>query len=271
MKSVLAFFFACVLSTSAIAQAGGSTSTTINVTIQGYVEGEFKVNDGIEQQIITKVVKPIEAAMPSANAKLAINVFGYTDHVGITGKNDDLGNRRAEQVGNTLAMKFPEARIIVSTKGDSAGVRKVTVECTITTTPPAPAPNSASHQRNWIIGGVSFLLIALVAFFFGKRARIEPELMLKPTIPTQPLAEVAPATSTPESMMREFKKDGKVFLAVVTTTKTDAGWELPFEGLYHFRADRKNARRAIKEALEDPERQLEIEKLISQGIIKVKE
>jgi hypothetical protein len=213
---VLVSLVALVLCTGAVAQ------TTIKIT--GYATGESKVNTDIERQLVTNVVKPIQTATSATpNHKLSIYVFGSTDRTGSIGANDDLGRKRAEDVRSYLMMQFPDASIIVQSKGDMENTRMVTVSWKVIPIATPVATLLTHGQKMWLIIGTAFLALLLLVMK-AKSATTQTEPESQPQA-TEIIPAPAPVVREPKQM-KIIGEDGNTY-QVFITPKND-GWESPF-------------------------------------------
>jgi len=234
MKHLLASFIAVMLAIPAIAQP-----TTGTVTLQGYLENEFKVNDSVQGQIDADIFAPIQSALSKVpDGTISIVVYGYTDKTGTVGGNDALGDRRAEQVMNNLKIRFPGANIITQTMGDNMDKRMVTVTWTVAApgvTPvatPAPAPTSTATPTSfwkttlpWVILVVVVIVIIAIPIFRVMRtpqpAKPQPVMQGSPAAPSP-----TPAPAQGPKWTAEFVSGGRICQALITPK--DGGWLSPF-------------------------------------------
>ncbi len=219
-KSLMVLFVAVALSAAAIAQTKMGTAT-----LQGYAVGEFKVNADIERQITAKVVKPIEAALAGIPpGKVSIIVYGYADrNSGTVGTNDEKGQQRAEAVARNLAIQFPNANIISTTRGDMIDSRMVIVEWKIAPTVIAPAqPTSAPMSLGQRLTIVIVAVIALIALIIARSAKAQR--VDRPQPVAIPQAVSAPAGPEPKWV---FFKSGVYDCEALITPKDDV-WLSPF-------------------------------------------
>lgn len=292
-QSVMAFFFvALVLGTSAIAQ----TST---VTIDGYVTGDYKVNDDVERQITAKVVEPIHNTLSTtSNGKISILVYGYTDKKGTVRTNDDLGEQRAEQVAKDLLAQFPDASIIPSTKGDMADARIVTVMFKVTaapvapvavttpipaatpTQPPSPPPAAQDTPFAWKAWLVGVALLALVAVLFYRARPVQPQPAQQAAQPApapaaSPAPPPVPVVTAPEPVLERltFKENGCTYEALIT--RQGKGGTTPFtiRGVPIFRGTERELIKSLKSCVAGKNKEFkgQLTKLIAEGKVKITE
>jgi hypothetical protein len=259
-KFMMASSVALMLSIGAIAQTTGS------FTVTGYPDNGFAVKDGIEKQLTSGIVTPIETSTRESNAEILISVVGFTSKTGSAATNDPLALTRAEGVKNFLLNKFPKATITALSKGDEANSRIVTVSWKITS-PAKPQAPDEKYQPYWVIAGV---LIGGVIIFIVLTVSIRRNT---------PKSNVIPEASAPkEPKIETVRYEMDYYVYLVRIEQREDGYYLPFKKIvggkvdptrFEFRPELRDAKNAVKSCLKNPLHKPAIEKLIANGIITI--
>ncbi len=268
MKHLLTLSFALMLCIGATAQ------TTVTVT--GYdKDGDYELTSAMEQKLTTNAVGPIKLALSHmTDGKVIIAIDGYASRTGTHGINENMGEKRAEQVESFFKRSFPNAIFSPLTKGDRADSRMVIVSWKVigTANPAPPAPPKNEDLRNaLLIGSVpaSGTIIILVAWFITSRRKpeLQPIAQAEAVVP----AIEAPAAPAPEIKFVDVESGG--YRYTVPVTIQNGNRYLPFPTQENpnellRRIDAKAARNCIKKCIENPFYQPTIERLIAEETIK---
>ncbi len=162
--------------------------------ITGYKTGISSLDDSqeaflnIKMAEISKEYTELKLKSGDGNqVDLTVSITGFADQTGLRTKNEDVSKNRAEQVKQSLLVKFPKAVIAANWKGDQKDVKKATVRWEFTVQPVAdiskqniliPKPSSKSIMI--IVASIMvFLLIA--GTFIGLIAAKTRKLPTGPT------------------------------------------------------------------------------------------
>lgn len=162
MQKIIVFLI--VISLPILAMAG-------EVEIVGFGPGEFAIKGNLETETKEKIINQIASEITSQKSILDITIVGYADNTGLSSENDELGRKRAEQMKLILMQKFPTAKIIALTKGDSENARKVVVSWKINPLIEV-YKKEKPNQIIVILGGfLVLLLVIFILYFIKKRSR----------------------------------------------------------------------------------------------------
>lgn len=160
-----------------------------SVEITGYGPGEFAVKGKVETQM-NKVVDEIWTQLQQAHSTdttVEITIIGYADTAtGTSGINDEIGLKRSEQMKFILSGKFPNAKIISLTKGDSENLRKVVVSWNIKTKVITKADDKAIDIQKtnyaslaWKIAIIFCIAILILIFKFFLRTTKNDKICMR--------------------------------------------------------------------------------------------
>ena len=136
------------------------------VKITGYREGIYSLTDAMERKLDESVIAPLskQRSMMGSQGQIKILVIGSADQIGKSTSNDDLARKRAEEVKAVLSLKFPEAAIVVRTKGDQLNIKMVVVRWEISPLAPPKSPTAPKQSTHRQAGMWAVLLLgAMVA------------------------------------------------------------------------------------------------------------
>lgn len=122
-------------------------------TISGYAPGVYTLT-GDAMGIFSQAIKNVPAGAKT------FHIVGYADRSGDSIKNQDIGKNRAEEVGAEIKRHFPNAEVIIQTRGDSGNAREVVVNYSLV------VPVKEKNYFSLILVGIAGLLLLALAFLF---------------------------------------------------------------------------------------------------------
>lgn len=259
VAAVLAVIMALGLATKVEAEEPAEKVAEVFM-IDGYLPDQFSVK-GVVEEKLNELVSRLQGIKLEQNSRLLISVTGSADASGKLFANDKLALERAEQVAAVLSSRFPNAVVKSWSAGDDENNRKVKVIFTV-----EKAEVVKEVQSNFETSKVILILMFIGVFVFIITSAV---LILRVLRAQQPQLKSQPQVIQEKKSVEILEVDGYV----VPIEHRDGFYWSPFvskNGNPIRRESFADIKRSLKGCLSDSEFATQKEKLIQEGIIKIK-
>jgi hypothetical protein len=250
-----------------------------NFEITGYKTGMYILSDVQEDQlnknVITKISEELTVCQNKVGAKnrieTMITIIGHSDRTGSQIENQDLSQKRAEQIKKRLNGKFSNVMITDYSEGDKKDVKKVVVNWDFKITPIVNQESNKQGDKKYEFLQMIILIIAAVvlaggAVFYALHAKTKklpgPEIV----------NEIIKEKQSSYDEILTIKYNGKSWDLDVSVV--GGFYKLPLrnknrQDLFLSKPNGKKARDEFRQCLGDPDYQNQINELRKNNKLRV--